>query len=283
MNRLVTIFRHTIAIFKNQHLTFSKRLSLFWTYIRVVANRFKIGHLPSSLTKNNHQKFFGSTIFFDQFEDFYWTFVAVFIENEYYFATKNKTPFIIDCGGNIGLTAVYFKWLYPEAKVLIFEPLPLNVEILAKNIKGLSNVTCIPHAIGKERGTLQLYGGGRAATIHKDFIEEKKQISVAERDQTSVIQVEKLSDHINNPVDYLKLDIEGTEGEVIEDLAVSGKINSIDQLCMEYHHYSVKENRLSEIVRHLENGNFDVSFSGNGSLPEWQYYNFMLRAKKRAS
>src|ERR1044071_4816990 len=36
------------------------------------------------------------------------------------FATND--PFIIDCGSNIGLSIIYFKTRYPNAKIIGFEP-----------------------------------------------------------------------------------------------------------------------------------------------------------------
>lgn len=52
----------------------------------------------------------------------------IFAAKNYAFKTTNPTPFIIDCGSNIGVSIVFFKYLYPQAHILSFEaarmPLP---------------------------------------------------------------------------------------------------------------------------------------------------------------
>ncbi|SHL96074.1 FkbM family methyltransferase [Chitinophaga sp. CF418] len=53
----------------------------------------------------------------------------------YRFKADTDAPYIIDCGANIGLSILYFKWLYPKAKVLAFEPDGDNLVILQKNVE----------------------------------------------------------------------------------------------------------------------------------------------------
>jgi FkbM family methyltransferase len=52
---------------------------------------------------------------------------------------------------------------------------------------------------------------------------------------TVQISTEKLSDHISEKVDWLKIDTEGAEGEIIEDLCSTGQIKMINALFVEYH------------------------------------------------
>ena len=48
----------------------------------------------------------------------------VFAEREYWFATDNPRPVILDCGSNIGMAILFFKSLYPDAEIVAFEPAP---------------------------------------------------------------------------------------------------------------------------------------------------------------
>ena len=48
----------------------------------------------------------------------------VFAEREYWFATDNPRPLILDCGSNIGMAILFFKSLYPDAEITAFEPAP---------------------------------------------------------------------------------------------------------------------------------------------------------------
>ena len=59
----------------------------------------------------------------------------IFVNEEYRFESKEESPYIIDCGSHIGLSILYFKYLYSKAKILGFEPNFENYKILQKNIK----------------------------------------------------------------------------------------------------------------------------------------------------
>ena len=64
----------------------------------------------------------GFSVHFCDYHTLSTLFVEIFIKQEYYFNTANPAPVILDCGSNIGMAALYFKFLYPEAIIQCFEP-----------------------------------------------------------------------------------------------------------------------------------------------------------------
>src|SRR5688572_20822569 len=52
------------------------------------------------------------------------SYSEIFKREIYRFTTVNNAPKIIDCGANIGLSVIYFKRLYPAAKIVAFEADP---------------------------------------------------------------------------------------------------------------------------------------------------------------
>jgi hypothetical protein len=56
------------------------------------------------------------------------------LKSSYGITLPYRPKFMIDCGGNIGLTSVYFKLLYPEIKIVTIEPETSNFELLKRNI-----------------------------------------------------------------------------------------------------------------------------------------------------
>jgi hypothetical protein len=54
--------------------------------------------------------------------------------------------------------------------------------------------------------------------------------------ETSVEEL-RLSGLIPDHVDLVKLDVEGAEDDVLEDLIASGAISRVEQLLVEYHHH----------------------------------------------
>src|SRR3989442_1502451 len=51
------------------------------------------------------------------------------------FVSARPDPFIIDCGSNVGVSVLYFKSLFPKARILAFEPDPKVFACLEENLR----------------------------------------------------------------------------------------------------------------------------------------------------
>src|SRR5688572_28284923 len=62
------------------------------------------------------------------------------------FAADSDSPVIIDCGANIGYTALHYKRCYPGAQIIAFEPDPQFLPLLRANLErnGAGDVEVIP-------------------------------------------------------------------------------------------------------------------------------------------
>lgn len=67
-----------------------------------------------------------------------------------------ETPLIVDCGANIGLSALYFAAHLPKARVLGIEPARENVELARKNTGHNRMIEIIEAAVHDVAGTLEL-------------------------------------------------------------------------------------------------------------------------------
>lgn len=113
----------------------------------------------------------GYRISTDHFENFRGIVREVFLLGDYYFKSRVSQPTIIDCGGNIGLTALYFKWLYPNARLTVFEPAPENIRLLKENLErnGMKDVRVVEAALSDKAGTIKFWAneerpGGSTST-----------------------------------------------------------------------------------------------------------------------
>jgi hypothetical protein len=61
----------------------------------------------------------------------------------------------------------------------------------------------------------------------------------------------QLSEFLTEPVDFLKLSLDGHEWEALEDLAASGKLSSIRELVVVYHGRPQREQKLGAILELL--------------------------------
>jgi hypothetical protein len=67
------------------------------------------------------------------------------------------------------------------------------------------------------------------------------------------VRAARLSTFINETVDFLKIDIEGAEVEVLQELAASGKMNQIRQMVIEFHHHvTPNDDRMARFLNILE-------------------------------
>ena len=75
------------------------------------------------------------TFHFTNREEFEALWRDIFEKEEYRVDLGKPDPYILDVGAHIGMATIYFKTLYPQAKILAFEPNPNTAKLLRLNIK----------------------------------------------------------------------------------------------------------------------------------------------------
>ena len=64
---------------------------------------------------------------------------------------------VLDIGANVGVTALYFSQIFPNANIYAFEPAPDNFAVLAKNVANCARIRAFNFALGARDATLELY------------------------------------------------------------------------------------------------------------------------------
>ncbi len=179
----------------------------------------------------------------------------IFIHHIYYFKSENKNPFIIDAGSNIGLAVIYFKLLYPEASVLGFEADPSTYKLCQKNMAAnhFTDVDIKNVGLWNEKSNLRFF-------VQRDKTASLNQGFFAEATLTESIEVptEKLSTFIVQPVDFLKMDIEGAEAKVFSDLSDSKALDQVRQMCIECHLLKKQTDNLQFLLKILDHFQFSI-------------------------
>lgn len=167
----------------------------------------------------------------------------IFHDKIYNFDSEKIAPVIIDAGSNIGIGTIFFKLLYPQAKIWCFESDPNSFALLKKNVlqNCLRDVTLINAALASKPGIIEFYGQIDSKTPYScgnSIIQswgEQRSIYDPEYLQQNTIKVTavQLSNYINEEIDFLKLDIEGAERQVLEELG--DKLNLVKEIFMEIH------------------------------------------------
>jgi FkbM family methyltransferase len=245
--------------------------------------------VANGATRLRRERFAGMTVEFFDYASLTLLFHEVFVNQAYTFRSPRPDPLIVDAGGNIGMAVLYFKRLYPQARVLSFEPEPVTFAVLERNVQAnqLAGVTLCRAALVAQPGALPLYtdparNGAPYASTRAPLV-----AMCAGHRTPRPVEVEgvRLSDRIEGPVDFLKLDIEGAEHAVLEDLAHSGKLGQVREMVMEcHHHIRPDEDRLAPLLSLLEANSFGYQISSGPGAPgrPGDYQNLMIRAYQRS-
>lgn len=169
----------------------------------------------------------------------------IFLDETYRFKSDKKSPLIIDCGANIGLSVIYFKRLYPESKVIAFEADQNIADILASNLGnfGIDDVKIESKAVWIANTILSFKSDGAVGGQIADDTED-----------TIKVDAIRLKDFLSSEVDFLKIDIEGVEYEILKDCENS--LANVKNIFIEYHSFLKNEQKLDEILLILKQAGF---------------------------
>jgi FkbM family methyltransferase len=185
---------------------------------------------------------------------------------------------VIDIGANIGMFALWAEPQIPRGRLICVEPNPGALECLRINIRqnDLGNVTVVPAAAGSENGTMELVcHPGWEAMAHSAavnapwFLNTSRMGKLArwlvrgslqhaqQATSPKPIVVERvplsriMDEHLLARVNFLKIDCEGSEYEILRGLNAA-QWGRIERLVIEYHDIGGDGDyrELVEILRH---------------------------------
>jgi len=221
--------------------------------------------------KNGEADIVGNKIRFNYFNTIRGLFTEIFVNQCYWFTTDKHDPVIIDCGSNFGQAVIYFKMLYPEAKITCFEPDDQTFSILKHNIEsnGIKSVEMHKKAIASHDGEIDFYNiGNNQGSLVMSTIKER-----VPSGEKNTVEATRLSNYINGPINFLKMDIEGSEMSVLKELEESGKLQYVRQMAIEYHHHIIEHEDLgSTILTLLEDAGFGYQIEADFLYPRKQVH-----------
>lgn len=184
-------------------------------------------------------------------------------EGTYYFDTDNSSPLIIDIGAHIGLSVLYFKSIYPNSKILAFEPNPNTFDILKENIyiNNLENIEIHNIAIWKDCGTKDFYIDSNDTGWDSNASLIKGGWTGKEDTKRITIKTEMLSKFISRKVDLLKIDAEGSEIPILK--SNKGLLKDIENIVIEYH--PIKGYKVQDLLQLLSK-QFSLKITSDGKL-----------------
>lgn len=230
----------------------------------------------------------GDIVRFNKSAHFYTCYKHTFVDQVHYFEASREDPLIIDCGANLGMGILYFKRLYPRARIIAFEPDPVLFRIAQENImvnKVDSEVRLMNVAVSNVEGQLRFVSDG----VHASHLLTESEFEIPQGWQVYDVECVKLSTFLTEPVDFLRMDIEGWELEVLAECGV--RLRQIDSMVVEYHYLPRLKPFLHSLLDLLDSHGFrylvnDQCFETNAAVrppfrlsPQTRYY-LNIYAKK---
>lgn len=156
-------------------------------------------------------------------------FSQIFADNDYNLRRLNRwneirgvydglvaqaaTPLILDCGANIGLSALYFAKNWPKAHIIAVEPEHDNYRLLCRNLAGHANAQSVQAAVGSEDGVVKIANPDSCAWMH-----QTERVASDTVDAIKALSIHSLMAQAPAGQNYrpfiAKIDIEGFESDL---------------------------------------------------------------------
>ena len=165
----------------------------------------------------------------------------------------NNDDVVIDVGAHIGLFALFASQFCKNGKIFCYEPIKENYKILIENIEMNQIQNIFPNnlAVTKETSRVKIFLNDDQSG-HSMFIQNKNFVEVDSKSLSDIF--------IDNGIkecDFLKLDCEGAEYEIIESLP-SDLFTKINKTAIEYHMVDTKPELLEQLINKFKQFSFSV-------------------------
>lgn len=176
----------------------------------------------------------------------------IFEKRIYHFDAQRPSPRILDCGANIGLASLYFKQHYPDARITAFEPDKAVLPYLTANLHAnrVSGVTVMAAALAGMEGEQTFLGDGKYGGYLTCLQGDESLLG-----ESYAVPCLRLRDFLDEPVDFLKLNIEGAEWDVLDDAGAT--LRNVREMVIEYHHQPGLPRTLHRILELLDSLGFE--------------------------
>lgn len=170
----------------------------------------------------------------------------VILNNQYHIELAHGT--VIDAGANIGLFSIFVANMHPDCTIYAFEPTPSTFETLKENTKYYPNIKVFNCGLGDENKTSSIV----------PVPENNGENHIGEGGIPCEI---KTIDSLNLPMNFLKMDTEGYEGNILKGAAETiKKYKPI--IAMSAYHKPEDKVELPKLVNSITPYNCELCYDG---------------------
>lgn len=242
-------------------------------YLRRIINRKILFKYQLTQTKKRSKgsiKLFAKDFQYHNGLAFHNTYEEIFEKRIYQFVPENNESIILDCGANMGISLLFFSRMYPNAQIIAFEPDETVLPVLEENIRSyeMTNVQLHRAAVWTEETSLEFYtDNGLGGRIGRQFNNKNP----------SYVNALRLRDYLHQPIEMLKIDIEGPELEIIKDC--EDLLKNVNHLFVEYHSILGEEQHLDDLLNILKHNGFRYHLKESFSQKKPFMDNYLINEK----
>lgn len=211
---------------------------------------YRLNRISEPNSEADHFNFPWGIVEYGSASDLRGQFQEIYLDRHYAFNADSEVPVILDCGGNIGMSAIWFRQNYPKCKLTVVEADSSLVKRLSKNFVscGIHDAKVLHGAVWNRDGKISFDARGNDSGLVSEDGEEQ-------------IPCFDIAELISEQVDLLKMDIEGAEYPVIERLAKSGKIANVKRIAAEFHMTRAQTPDFARAIQTLHDSGMQVALT----------------------
>ncbi len=194
-------------------------------------------------------------------------FTEIWLMNEYlkHGIKIKKEDIVIDIGSHIGLFSTLASHFCEKGKIICYEPNKENYKLLLENKQNnnLENVKINNLAVSSKSGYVKLFLHDKDFSSHGLHKQSDSWVNV------KAITLKEIFENNNiTKCDFLKMDCEGTEYEILMNLDDTC-LKKIEKICFEFHNIENNPFSINDVIKKLNLNGFLVrktSNNGNGMV-----------------
>lgn len=138
-----------------------------------------------------------------------------------FFNNSSRPPVLFDVGANVGNYSLELAGLYPHARVFAFEPNRSTFEKLTSKTASFGNIECLNYGLGSKQGHLDMYTYendliSEHASVYEKVLTDLHHSGTLIKRQVPIITIQDFcAERSIDRIDFLKIDTEGFEYEVL--------------------------------------------------------------------
>lgn len=189
---------------------------------------------------------------------FYYQCGQIFAQRFYDFDSSREDPLILDCGAHIGLASIYYCQRYPKARIRAFEADPAIAAMARRNLASAGR----PEV---EVAAKAVWIDDKGVCFQNSADDSGHVVNATDGGVIAVPSV-RLRDLITaEPVEMLKLDIEGAEFDVLADC--DGHLAGVAKMVIEVHAVTPHERGLGAVLAILEHNGYRYTLTDLHQAP----------------